>query len=302
MLASIVCAWLQGARGYVAISEWIHDQEVALWHTLGFTRRPPKKTAFRNLLLALAPEDFEQAVRNWIQACLGSPPEDGPLAPVAMDGKTLRGTLRSHERAIHLLSLLDQQTGCVLSQTRVDEKTNEAKAALELLKSLVLKGRVITGDAMFCQREVCQQILDEGGHYFFVVKDNQPTLKAAIAAEFQAAFSPGERTTAGIASGSGRDGWQGARSPGASASTGQHASVRPLRRARFGTSLSPRADDFPRRGRTHRNRVRRDERLATAGRSIHAPLLVARSLGYRESGALGSRRHAGRRCLPDSQR
>jgi hypothetical protein len=200
MLASIVCAWLQGARGYVAISEWIHDQDVELWHLLGFTRRPPKKGAFRNLLMAIAPEHFEQAVQSWVASCLEAPQEAGPLAPVAMDGKTLCGTLRSHERAIHLLSLLDQHTGCVLSQTRVDAKTNEAKAALVLLKSLVLKGRVITGDAIFCQREVCQQIIDQGGHYFFVVKDNQPTLKAAIAAEFTAAFSPGERIAAGIAS------------------------------------------------------------------------------------------------------
>ncbi len=199
MLASIVCAWLQGARGYEAVAEWIHDQDVELWHALGFTRRPPKKGALRNLLMAILPEHFEQAVRNWITSCVGTPQKEESLDAVAMDGKSLRGTLKGHERAIHLLSLLDQKTGCVLSQTRVDEKTNEAKAALELLKSLVLQGRVITGDAMFCQREVCQQIIDSGGHYFFVVKDNQPTLKEAIAAEFKAAFSPDKRTDATIA-------------------------------------------------------------------------------------------------------
>ncbi|MCA9120122.1 MAG: ISAs1 family transposase [Planctomycetaceae bacterium] len=161
MLGSIVCAWLQGARGYVAISEWIHDHAVELWHLLGFRRRPPKKRAFRNLLMANVPEHLEQAVQNWITSCIDAPQIDGPLAPVAIDGKTLRDTLRSHEQAIHLLSLLDQKTGCVLSQTRVDAKTNEAKAALALLKNLVPKGRVITGDAIFCQREVCQQIIDE---------------------------------------------------------------------------------------------------------------------------------------------
>ena len=59
-----------------------------------------------------------------------------------------------------------------------------------LLKSVVLAGRVITGDAMFCQRDLCQQINDEGGHYFFEVKDNQPELKKSIEAEFQPAFSP----------------------------------------------------------------------------------------------------------------
>ena len=88
----------------------------------------------------------------------------------------------------------------MLSQTRVDAKTNEHKGALEILKTLVLEGRVITGDAIFCQRELCEEVRDRGGHYFFVVKDNQPALKEAIAAEFKAAFSPGDRTAERVAS------------------------------------------------------------------------------------------------------
>lgn len=197
MLASVVCAMLQGARGYAAIAEWVHLQEVELWHTLGFTRRPPKEGAFRKLLMALSPAHFECVLSDWAQYCLGVSPEES-LEAVSMDGKTLCGTLQPHERAVHLLALLDQRTGCVLSQSRVDTKTNEHKAALELLKTLVLEGRVITGDAMFCQREVCQAIRDRGGHYFVTVKDNQPTLKEAIAAEFKAAFSPCDRTAASV--------------------------------------------------------------------------------------------------------
>jgi len=67
------------------------------------------------------------------------------------------------------------------------------KASLELLKTVVLKGRLVSGDAMFCQREICQQIVDSGGDYLIVVKDNQPELKAAIEAEFQSGFSPRHR-------------------------------------------------------------------------------------------------------------
>ncbi len=199
MLASVVCAMLQGARGYSAITQWIHGQDVELWHALGFTRRPPKLGAFRKLLMALSPKHFERVLADWVKYCLGVSTEES-LEAVALDGKTLCGTLQPHERAVHLLALLDQRTGCVLSQSRVDAKTNEQKGALEILKTLVLEGRVITGDAMFCQREVCQEIRDRGGHYFFVVKDNQPTLKEAIAAEFRAAFSPYDRTTAAVAS------------------------------------------------------------------------------------------------------
>ncbi|MCA9068718.1 MAG: ISAs1 family transposase [Planctomycetaceae bacterium] len=74
----------------------------------------------------------------------------------------------------------------------VDEKTNEHKAAWKLLEHLVLKGRVIVGDAMFCQREVCQQIVDSGGDYLVIVKDNQPTLRQNIETAFveTKAFSP----------------------------------------------------------------------------------------------------------------
>jgi predicted transposase YbfD/YdcC len=85
---------------------------------------------------------------------------------------------------VHLLALVDHQTGYVLSQTRVDEKTNEHKSALPLLKTLILKGRVIVGDAMFCQRDVCQQIVDSEGDYLIPVKENQPTLFRDIELEF----------------------------------------------------------------------------------------------------------------------
>lgn len=193
MLAAVVCALLSGARGYTAIAQWLHCLEAKTWHLLGFWRRPPKEGAFRKLLSKLPAAAFEEAVRRWISDQLDDEVNETELAAVAMDGKTLCGTLQPHQRAVHLLSLFDQKSGCVLSQLRVDAKTNEAKAALELLRSLVLKGRVITGDAMFCQRELCQQIVDSGGHYFVVVKQNQPTLQETIAAEFKAAFSPCKR-------------------------------------------------------------------------------------------------------------
>lgn len=195
MLAAVVCATLCGARGYSAIVQWLHALPVPWWHRLGFTRRPPKDHAFRDLLAAIAPEAFESAVRAWMQTLLGESVE-GELRAVAIDGKTLCGTLAAHQRAVHLLSLFDQRLGGVLSQQRVDEKTNEHKAALQLLQTIVLTDTVITGDAMFCQREVCQTIIDSGGDYFVVVKENQPNLQQDIAAEFRPAFSPDERTTA----------------------------------------------------------------------------------------------------------
>ena len=87
----------------------------------------------------------------------------------------------------------------VLAQIQVDAKTNEHKAALQLLGIVPVKDAIITGDAMFCQRDLCAKIIEAGGDYVFTVKDNQPSLvidiDAGLACQEQAqrltaAFSP----------------------------------------------------------------------------------------------------------------
>lgn len=199
ILALACCAILCGARGYAAIAQWGRDQEIALMHALGFTRTPPSQGAIQALFARLEVSALEAALSRWVQD-LGPPPPaatdpNTPPSAVALDGKTLRGSLQRHQAAVHLLAALDQQTGRVLSQMPVDHKTNEHKAALILLQGMVLQGRVITGDAMFCQRELCQEILDQGGDYFVVVKDNQPTLRQDIEAAFGPPFSPSGAAT-----------------------------------------------------------------------------------------------------------
>jgi len=198
MLAAVCCAILCGARGFKPIAQWLHDQDIALVHALGFTRKPPKWGAFRKLLIALDPTPFEDALARWAEAALASSPsgaEDGDAPePVALDGKAVRGSIGRHEGAVHLLSLMAQRYGLTLRQTEVGSKTNEHKAAMGLLQGLVLEGRVVTGDAMFCQRDLCAQVVKDGGHYFVMVKDNQPELLRDIGDAFSraaaAAFSP----------------------------------------------------------------------------------------------------------------
>ena len=155
-------------------------------HRLGYTRRPPSYGAVREVFLRLDADAFEAAVARWVEYVLPDADGDG-LRAVALDGKTSRGSRRGGVPAVHLLAALDQATGCVLSQARVPATTNEHKAALRLLEGLVLRGRLITGDAIFCQRDLSRRVLDGGGHYLWVVKDNQPTLLADI----RAALDPG---------------------------------------------------------------------------------------------------------------
>ncbi len=84
----------------------------------------------------------------------------------------------------HLVAAYAPKVRAVLAQIRVDAKTNEHKAALELLGILSVKGNVVVGDAMFCQRDVAEAVVDSGGDSVFTVKDNQPGRKADIQAAF----------------------------------------------------------------------------------------------------------------------
>jgi hypothetical protein len=200
VLGLACCAILCGARGYAAIAQWAHDQDIALMHRLGFTRRPPKSGGIRKVLLALDRAALEAALTRWAEALLGrrlAVPGAPPRA-FALDGKTARGSFDGLEKAVHLLSLVAHESGLTVAQAEVPhggvDKTNEHKAALRLLEGLVLEGRLITGDAMFCQRDLSRQVRAAGGHYLWTVKDNQPTLLADIQAAFSpaadAAFSP----------------------------------------------------------------------------------------------------------------
>jgi hypothetical protein len=126
-------------------------------------------------------EVLEEVLNRWV-AGLGVPlPEAVPIEGAEIwDGKTLCGTRNLHQRAWQHLVRLDLATNCILSRTPIHEDTNESRAALSLLKHLVLDGKVIVGDAAYCQREFCQQIVDSGGDYVVTVKDNQPQLRRDI--------------------------------------------------------------------------------------------------------------------------
>ncbi len=88
----------------------------------------------------------------------------------------------------------------VLAQLRVDGKTNEHKAALELLGVLPLSGAVVTADAMFTHADFAAEVLKGGGDYILPVKDNQPRLRADIALAFETpeGLSPPAAAPAGV--------------------------------------------------------------------------------------------------------
>ena len=196
MLAAVVGGILSGVAGYDELVEGLPDFPVDFWHRLGFTRRPPKRDCFRDLFARLDPVALDRVLREWIEDCFPHAAEE-MRAVLSIDGKTLRGSARASEKGGHLLALVAHGSRMVVAQGRVDEKTNEHKGALALLTEIVLKETVVVGDAAFCQRDLCEQILAAEGDYVLAVKDHQPTLHREISQEFTAADAARSSTNRG---------------------------------------------------------------------------------------------------------
>src|SRR3954451_2494277 len=159
---------------------------------------PPRNTTSSKPLLLQGPRrgrDRTGVGRLGARVLLGAWAQGSrPLGTVAIDGKRLRGSAPAGHAGIeggHVVAAFASQLGPVICQVQVASEADEITVALALLKSLPLAGAIITGDAAFCQRAVCQGVRDRKGDYLFTVKANQPQLMADIALAFGDAFPPG---------------------------------------------------------------------------------------------------------------
>ena len=183
LLGISIAAMLAGANDLIAIFRWGR-------------RLKPEALALFGIDDGVAPcyatyhYFFKSLDADALAAALGKfALGDDRARHIAIDGKTLRGSRRLDAKALHVLSAFATDLSAVIGDLVVEPDQNEITAAMVLLKGLPLDGAIITGDAIFCQREICRHIRDANGHYVFVVKDNQPALKAAIAESF-GDFSP----------------------------------------------------------------------------------------------------------------
>jgi hypothetical protein len=180
ILGLTVLAMLCGCKSYTAIAQFGRDKGFALAFALGFRRgKTPTKSRLSTLFRRLDVAAFEAALSRWVASRLPDAP-DG--LHVCIDGKTARGSKDGDVPGHHLVAAYAPSAQAVLAQLRVDAKTNEHKAALELLGIVPVRGCIFTGDAAFCQRDFCEKVIDGGGDYVLFVKDNQPGLATDVAA------------------------------------------------------------------------------------------------------------------------
>ena len=185
ILTLAVSAILANHRSVLAIAEWGARQSPEPLRTLGVDdgRTPCQSTVqrlFRHLDgAALAPT---------LTHCVTAPAAEAGPPGIAIDGKAQRGRLRFAGGPVHALRAFCHEQGIVLAHEPIIATTAKAEAELTvaptLLDRLDWHGRVLTGDALFCQRARCQQVHDVGGDDLLLVTENQPDLQEAIALLF----------------------------------------------------------------------------------------------------------------------
>jgi DDE_Tnp_1-associated len=206
-LGAILCNHLSE----LAIAEWGAGLSPERKRALGFENGvTPHQSTIQRLFRRVDAEEVEAAFRQIFLPLVKSPNEQRGACAVAIDGKAQRGRLKFEEKKgypVHAVSLVEHQTGIVLSQGQVqktdldpgreptegeatsqlseeqEQKKHEEKkekselaVAARLIQQIEWKGKVLTGDALYCQRSLCSAVCQAGGDYLFLVKGNQPQL------------------------------------------------------------------------------------------------------------------------------
>lgn len=190
ILSLAVVAVLANHTSVLAIAEWAARQTRHVRRALGFRRdTTPHQTTIARLLARLDPVAVAAAVERVFEQRRPGEVRARGSQGVALDGKAQRGRLRhgaTSSHPIHAVTAFCHDLGGVLAQLVVDAQQHEAELSLapQAIEQIDWQGRVLTGDALYCQQALCAQVVEAGGDYLFIVKENQPTLLADIVQVF----------------------------------------------------------------------------------------------------------------------
>ena len=186
-MIAVVC----GADDWVAVETYGEANEAWLKEFLELPNGIPSHDTLGRVFRMIDPTELSTRLGRWLEA-LQEPVEDDQ---VCVDGKTLRRSLdsASGKAPLHVVNAWAAGARVFLGQLGVDGKENEIVAIPRLLKLLDLKKRLVTLDAMGCQKEIARVVVEGGGHYLLRVKDNQPTLHAEMRTFFLDAERDGFR-------------------------------------------------------------------------------------------------------------
>jgi predicted transposase YbfD/YdcC len=177
ILLLCLLAVLAGAETMTEIAMF-GDKKLALLRRFRpFANGTPAHDHLGDILAMLDPDQFQRCFVSWAAALTGK-----PEGVIAIDGKTVRrsGNKRKGQEPIHMVSAFAARQRLVLGQVKVVEKSNEITAIPKLLDLLAIEGAIVTIDAMGCQREIAQKIVDKKADYVLALKGNQGTLRQDV--------------------------------------------------------------------------------------------------------------------------
>lgn len=179
MIVIAVCAVICCADSWADVADFGRAKLKWFETFLELPHGIPCCDTFERVFARLDPDAFERCFIQWTQALAGS--SAGKL--LAIDGKKIRRSFQqawNHSTAAHLVSAFVAENSTVFAQLAVDCKENEIVAIPKLLELLDLRGSTVTIDAMGCQSEIARQIVEAGGDYVLLVKENQKSLHSTL--------------------------------------------------------------------------------------------------------------------------
>ncbi len=187
ILGLIIVGFLCGRQGLQAVHRLGRKLNAGQRSALGFVRgRTPCHATLTETVRILDPKALMKVLQQ-----VAVITTNGDNRHVAIDGKTMKATKNDQGHAAHVVSAFCSGLGRLMGTEASHGKGMEIPDALKLLDQLDLRDKVVTGDAMFCQKSLTEKIVVKGGDYLFPVKGNQRNLEEAIATAFnQPVFPP----------------------------------------------------------------------------------------------------------------
>ena len=179
IIAIVFFAELASASEWIEIYLFAVRHEEVLRKYLTLPHGIPSHDTIQRVFGVVSAACLQEFRAQWNEIMAGSV-GDKIRKILALDGKTQRGNGTAEEKANHIVSAVDDSGFC-LGEVLVDTKSNEITAIPELLKSLNIKGHIVTIDAMGCQKDIAELIKKGRADYLLGLKGNQGTLHEDVA-------------------------------------------------------------------------------------------------------------------------
>lgn len=175
-LVIAVCALLCAAETFNDMADFGNAKRDWFQTFLKLRNGIPSPDTFNRVFAAVKPEHFLECFLGWTQSVRAAVAQE----VVALDGKALRRALHGDQSVKYVVSAWAESNGLVLGQLQVADKSNEITAVPELLRVLELRGRIVTLDAMGCQKKIAKEIVEAEADYVLALKGNQETVHAEM--------------------------------------------------------------------------------------------------------------------------